>query len=191
MKCKRMHLLCAVLALSSMPANAATKITTDVEGRKGSTVVTPINDTIEDVMRAAADADGVAARTNTILDLEAHPIVVDLAGFPAAPLATNAVVSPIAPIAVGAKESLLPYFSIAGLLLVPLLFGGGDGDGSSTPGQPLPPGGPSGPGSGPPPGPVPAVPEPATWLMMLLGFGAVGTMLRAAPRRSRRERASA
>jgi hypothetical protein len=30
----------------------------------------------------------------------------------------------------------------------------------------------------PPPPPMPGVPEPATWAMMLIGFGAMGTMLR-------------
>lgn len=45
----------------------------------------------------------------------------------------------------------------------------------------LPPGSPGPPG---PPGAPPTVPEPATWLMMLLGFGFVGARLR---RRSQRQ----
>jgi hypothetical protein len=36
------------------------------------------------------------------------------------------------------------------------------------------------------PTPSPAVPEPTTWSMMLLGFGGLGAMLRRAPRRSAR-----
>ena len=33
-------------------------------------------------------------------------------------------------------------------------------------------------GAGPGPNPNPAVPEPATWLMMILGFGLIGGALR-------------
>jgi len=184
---KGMHLFCAVLALSSVPANAATKIKASEDGRKGSTVVTPINDTIDDIMKAAADADGVAARTNTILDLETYPMVVDLAGVPAAPLAANGAVLPIAPIAVaGASDGLLAYLPLAALLFVPLALGGHGGSDSATPPITPPTGQPGGPDVGPPPGPLPAVPEPATWLMLLLGFGAIGATLRARPAASRR-----
>jgi len=43
-------------------------------------------------------------------------------------------------------------------------------------GPPGPPGGPSGPPG--PPGETPGVPEPATWAMMLIGFGSIGWSLR-------------
>jgi hypothetical protein len=60
-------------------------------------------------------------------------------------------------------------------------------DGPLTEGFDNPPGGSDGPGDGlPPAGGLPAggVPEPAAWLMMGLGFGAVGSALRAWRRRS-------
>jgi hypothetical protein len=73
------------------------------------------------------------------------------------------------------------------------------GGGTSPPGVGVPPdvggtpGNPPGgfpPGGGPPPS---AVPEPATWATMIVGFGAVGLLLRMARRRARagREQASA
>jgi PEP-CTERM motif len=65
---------------------------------------------------------------------------------------------------------------------------GGGVPGGSPPGGNPPPGGPppGGP-NGPPPTPTPPVPEPATWIMMILGFGVVGQMLR----RNRRSRGAA
>lgn len=59
--------------------------------------------------------------------------------------------------------------------------GGGGGGGGSTP-PVMPPGT----GGGTPP-PVAGVPEPATWTMMLIGFGAIGGHVR----RERRNRAAA
>ncbi|SEN61252.1 PEP-CTERM protein-sorting domain-containing protein [Sphingomonas gellani] len=72
--------------------------------------------------------------------------------------------------------------------------GGGGGPGPNTPGggggtTPGGPGGggvtPGGPGGGglTPPGSVGAVPEPATWLTMILGFGVIGAVMRRARRR--------
>lgn len=54
--------------------------------------------------------------------------------------------------------------------------GGGGGGGGTTPGEP----GTDNPTPTPtvPVVPIPAVPEPATWLMMLLGFGSMGFVLR-------------
>ena len=179
---KGMHITCAVLALSSMPLHAATRINSNIEGGKGSAIVTPIRDSIEDVMQAAADANSVAARANTILDLDAYPMVVDLPALTAAPLSTSAIPS-VAPAAVAGTTDALSYLPLAGLVLIPILLGGGNGDGGNTPpdvGQP------SNPGGGLPPVPVPAVPEPTTWLMLLLGFGAIGAMLRASRDVSRR-----
>ena len=63
----------------------------------------------------------------------------------------------------------------------PGIGGGGGGDG----GNPGGPGGnppPTGGGGGGTPPPVPAVPEPATWAMLLLGMGATGAMMRRRPR---------
>jgi hypothetical protein len=66
----------------------------------------------------------------------------------------------------------------AGLLAIPPLIipTGGGGGGLTVTQTPPPPGG--GGSNPPPPPPGPDVPEPATWLMMLLGFGMVGGMLR-------------
>jgi hypothetical protein len=61
------------------------------------------------------------------------------------------------------------------------------------PGAPPPPGPPPPPPPGPPPPPPPpppAVPEPGTWLTMILGFGATGWMLRRGGRPKDRPRAA-
>jgi hypothetical protein len=60
-------------------------------------------------------------------------------------------------------------------------------DGPQTEGFDNPPGGSDGPGDGLPQGggpPASGVPEPAAWLMMGLGFSAVGSALRAWRRKS-------
>jgi hypothetical protein len=95
---------------------------------------------------------------------------------PPEPALVNA--APLAPLAFGPKPSL-------GDIVVPPGGGGG-------PGGPTPPGGggggviiPNPPGENPPPPPPPPpVPEPATWAMMLLGFGLVGWRLRGGKRRT-------
>ncbi|WP_414713834.1 PEPxxWA-CTERM sorting domain-containing protein [Sphingomonas sp.] len=56
--------------------------------------------------------------------------------------------------------------------------GGGAGEGPGVPG------GGAGGGGGPIPGSTGAVPEPATWLTMILGFAVIGTIMRRARRRS-------
>ncbi len=56
-----------------------------------------------------------------------------------------------------------------GVLIPPVIGGGGGGGGG---------GGSSGPDIGPNPEPVPGVPQPASWAMMLTGFGLVGLALR-------------
>lgn len=68
--------------------------------------------------------------------------------------------------------------------------GGGGGGGGGTPGAGItPPGGGGAPGGGviAPPAPLPsagAIPEPSIWLMLMAGFGAIGSAMR----RSRRAR---
>ncbi len=59
------------------------------------------------------------------------------------------------------------------------------GGGAPSGGGPTAPGGSTGGGGGgaPPPNPTGAVPEPATWLTMILGFGVVGAIMRQAQRR--------
>lgn len=58
----------------------------------------------------------------------------------------------------------------------PFPGGGSGGGGGTTIGDPItPPGTPTIP---PSPPPVSPVPEPASWMMMIFGFGAIGTMLR-------------
>lgn len=59
--------------------------------------------------------------------------------------------------------------------------GGSSGGGSSSGGNETTP--------TPPTPPVSAVPEPATWLMMILGFGFVGATMRRRPRKVRLPRA--
>jgi hypothetical protein len=54
---------------------------------------------------------------------------------------------------------------------------GGAGPVTGTPGAPTNPTGPGGPGS-----PTGAVPEPASWALMLFGFGAIGWTIRSARR---------
>jgi hypothetical protein len=54
---------------------------------------------------------------------------------------------------------------------------GGGGPGVGSPGAPTNPGGPGVPGS-----PTGAVPEPASWALMLFGFGAIGWTIRSARR---------
>ena len=94
------------------------------------------------------------------------------------------------PLAVPVKETLLAA-------LAPPLSAPGSVPGGTVPGGGSPGGG--GPGGGGPGGggggevpptqppvtpPVAAVPEPATWTMMLLGFGSIGLMLRRSRRRT-------
>lgn len=100
---------------------------------------------------------------------------------PAPPVVPVDVVPPIIPPAVA--DVLSPGGLVSG---VPLTFGaaivgggggiggGGGGGGGGTP-----------PGSETPPPPVTsAVPEPSSWLMMLFGFGAIGSAMRRRPRRA-------
>ncbi|MEO6256998.1 MAG: PEPxxWA-CTERM sorting domain-containing protein, partial [Sphingomicrobium sp.] len=64
----------------------------------------------------------------------------------------------------------------SGFFLPPFIVPGGGGGGGITVTEPPPPPPPVNPPPPPPPGP--AVPEPATWLMLTIGFGALGGVLR-------------
>jgi hypothetical protein len=71
-------------------------------------------------------------------------------------------------------------FSPPGEVVVPCCAVGPPPPGAPPPPGPPPPPPPPGPPPPPPPGPPPppAVPEPGTWMTMLLGFGLTGWMLR-------------
>ena len=98
------------------------------------------------------------------------PAAIPAASAPVA-LAAPAAVAPVAPIAPAVAAA--PVYAAApafipgpggGSTLLPLpviLPGGGDDDVTITP-----------------PSPTPAIPEPGTWLMMIVGFGILGTALR-------------
>lgn len=112
---------------------------------------------------------------------------------PAAPLAaaSPAAVLPIAPIVAAplvaapvAAAGIPAGVGALGLLPLAAVGSGGSGGGLAV----TPPGGGAAPpptggtppptGGGETPPPAPAVPEPATWLMMITGFGLLGTALR-------------
>lgn len=88
---------------------------------------------------------------------------------PAAAVLAPAVVPAAAPVALAAAAP-----ASSGFFLPPIFFPGGGGGHGSPPPTVKPPSG--GGGGGPPP--VPGVPEPDTWLMMLVGFGLLGAYLR-------------
>jgi len=179
--------IAAAIVLTAMPVQAmAEAAPASVAWRKGATVLTPINDSYGDIVEAATQAEAVAARTATITDLAAAlPAPVVLPSTIAPPLAGVAEFAAIGPVALPDEQNMLPYLGLAGLLLPPLLIGAGDGDSSGELGAfPDPEGGVT---QVPPasalPQPLPAVPEPATWFMLLLGFAAIGAALRRAPGR--------
>ena len=93
----------------------------------------------------------------------------------AAPVAVPALVPAVAAAPLAAVPAVIPAAAAGGtsLLLPPLIIPGGGGNNIRPP-TVLPPGG----GSANPPPPVPGVPEPGTWMMMILGFGLLGTFLR-------------
>lgn len=91
--------------------------------------------------------------------------VAPLLAPPAAAAAVVPAAAAIVPAAAAGSGFFLPPF------LVPLGGGGGGLTVTATP-----PGG--GGGENPPPPPGPAVPEPDTWLMLTIGFGALGGILR-------------
>jgi hypothetical protein len=90
---------------------------------------------------------------------------------PPVAMAAPAAVAPIAPAVAGAPVvAAAPIASggfpaAAGLAILPLIpLIGGDGDDGVSPGITQPP--------------TPAIPEPATWMMMILGFGILGSVMR-------------
>jgi hypothetical protein len=120
----------------------------------------------------------VSAVLPTAVEAAPPPKVASLA--PAAKPAVVPHVIPETPMVlpaavVPAVASALPLASAApaaagGLFIPPLVIpGGGGGGGITTLVTP--------PGAAPPPA-VPGVPEPATWAMMIIGFGMVGGLLR-------------
>lgn len=105
----------------------------------------------------------------------AAPVAVPLAAAPiAVPVAAAALTPAVigAPIAagVGGGGGGALIGAAAALPIIPALLGGGGGDGGGSSVSI-----------------APAVPEPATWLMMILGFGLLGSALR---RRRNRQRAA-
>jgi len=176
--------LTTALVLATLPAQAMAKTSAaPTEWRKGETVLTPINDSYDDIVRAATQAEAVVARTATITDLAALPMPAPIAlpSYIPAPLAGATQFASISPVLVPDEQNLLPYAGLAGLMLPALLIGSGDGGSSGEIGT-LPGSGESAdvPAPSPVPQPLLAVPEPATWLMLLLGFGAVGSAVRRA-----------
>lgn len=185
-------LLSCALALAGAPAQGAGL----QPGR--------IDDTLEDVILAADNAEDVANMANyadRIVVLPPYqPVVIPVEGV-AMPL----IAPEVSPLAVqGTSDELLALFVFGGLAGLPLLlgnFGGGTAGvppASTVPGQPISPGvtpeqpgQPSGPAEqpeqpvAPPPIPTPAIPEPATWAMLLLGFAAVGGGVRRSTLRRR------
>ncbi|CAA9524624.1 MAG: hypothetical protein AVDCRST_MAG62-1342 [uncultured Sphingomonas sp.] len=97
----------------------------------------------------------------------AKPFVDALTAAPVAAVAP--VLSSVAPLAQVLAPPAASPIAIGGLIIAPPAGGGGGGGGGGgvLPGNPVTP-----------PNQVPAVPEPSTWLMMLLGFGTVGWAIR-------------
>lgn len=165
---------CAALCLASAPALASLS----QDGRKGSTVIA-LPERLADIQSAASIAEGVAARSMVISDLGDLVLPTPFSGYAPQPLGFAAPANGVKPVIMVSEQSALRYAAI-GAVLLPIILGGGSGAGFSGPatspggGTPVPPPPPSGPGGG---GevPVPVIPEPATWLMLLLGFAAVGT----------------
>lgn len=93
--------------------------------------------------------------------------------------------APVETPAVGGLPGFIPGTGIGG---GPIVIGGGGGGGGGTPGGGNPGGGNPGggnPGGGNPGGgdpPMAAVPEPATWAMLIVGFGVIGAGMRRRPR---------
>lgn len=105
---------------------------------------------------------------------------------PATPTAPVEVVPPIAPPTLAEVVTPSPAFAAPSLASFgpPIIGGGGGGGGGTPPGDT---------GTVPPvqvPPVTAAVPEPGTWLMMLFGFGVVGSALRPRRRRSLRTQAA-
>jgi hypothetical protein len=96
----------------------------------------------------------------------AKPAIVNTYAVPETPMVLPAAVVPA--VASALPLAAAPAAAGGGLFIPPLLIPGGGG-GITTLVTP--------PGSVPPT-PVPSVPEPATWAMMIIGFGLLGGLLR-------------
>ncbi|HVM36881.1 MAG TPA: PEPxxWA-CTERM sorting domain-containing protein [Sphingomicrobium sp.] len=122
----------------------------------------------EPVMASLAQATPAAAPAPVSRVLStAAPAAVAPAAVPPVAIAAPAAVAPVAPALAASPVIAAAPVAAAGLPagagalallpLVPLLDNGG-GRGGDTP--------------------APPIPEPATWMMMILGFGVVGTVIR-------------
>jgi hypothetical protein len=120
----------------------------------------------------------LAEKDTPVVAMAAPPVAIAAAPL----LAPAAVIPAAAAIPVAGSGFFLPPFIIP-------LGGGGGGITTITP----PPGGGGNPPPPPPPPPPPgpAVPEPETWLMLTLGFGALGGILRMRRKRLGVQRAHA
>ena len=106
---------------------------------------------------------------------------------PPGPLPVEATAAPVAAIATSPTLAMIVAPPGGGTIVTPP---GGGGPGGTPPGSPpivTPPGGGTPPGQPTPPivtppGQQSPVPEPATWAMMLVGFGVIGWRIRHAPR---------
>jgi hypothetical protein len=102
-----------------------------------------------------------------------------IAPTPPAPVEAVPPVAPLAPATVADVFSPSRLFASAPLVVGSAIVGGGGGGGSGGGGGGVPSGPPT---SVVPPPPIAVVtspvPEPGTWLMMLLGFGVVGASFR-------------
>ena len=122
--------------------------------------------------RPLIQAARAAEKDSPVLAMAVPPAAVAAAPLlaPAAAIPAAAAVVPAAAAATGSGFFLPPF-------LVPLGGGGGGGITVTTP-PTTPPGVNPPPPPPPPPPPGPAVPEPDTWLMLTIGFGALGGVLR-------------
>jgi hypothetical protein len=120
----------------------------------------------------------VAAPKQTTLAEKDTPVVAM-----AAPPVAIAAAPLLAPAAAVIPAAAAAPLAGSGFFLPPFILPLGGGGGGITVTQP-PPGGGGNPPPPPPPPPGPAVPEPGTWLMLTLGFGALGGILRIRRKRS-------
>lgn len=105
-----------------------------------------------------------------------------------APAPVQTAMTDCPPVFVGNDSSIAPLLTPDALPPRDFVY---NPPGGPVPGFPfVPPGGPNPGGGGGggivPPGPPPAVPEPAAWLQMIIGFGVIGGATRITYRKQRR-----